>query len=209
MEVLGLAQFDTKGSAIRKKRSHISRRPKDSQTFTDNHDYSSLSPSPPSDDGNKGSSYKNADNSRRKEFNLNQSVSRVFPATRTESKNAICNSNSGKSVINNKRFSEGVLAPANWRSASNLKECMDVESTTANMYSGRNGGSWSSEQSGVSLDALGNESKVKNVKRKVGGVARTINPNSTTNGVSSTENPRFSDTSRSRQKLGLQVLLSF
>ncbi|KAI9400108.1 hypothetical protein POPTR_002G195066v4 [Populus trichocarpa] len=188
MEVLGLAQFDTKGSAIRKKRSHISRRPKDSQTFTDNHDYSSLSPSPPSDDGNKGSSYKNADNSRRKEFNLNQSVSRVFPATRTESKNAICNSNSGKSVINNKRFSEGVLAPANWRSASNLKECMDVESTTANMYSGRNGGSWSSEQSGVSLDALGNESKVKNVKRKVGGVARTINPNSTTNGVSSTEN---------------------
>jgi INO80 complex subunit B len=112
-------------------------------------------------------------------------------------------------VINNKRFSEGVLAPANWRSASNLKECMDVESTTANMYSGRNGGSWSSEQSGVSLDALGNESKVKNVKRKVGGVARTINPNSTTNGVSSTENPRFSDTSRSRQKLGLQVLLSF
>ncbi|KAL9397254.1 hypothetical protein Peur_011507 [Populus x canadensis] len=204
MEVLGLAQFDTMGSAIRKKRSHISRRPKDSQTFTDNHDYSSLSLSPPSDDGNKGSGYKNADNSRRKEFNLNQSVSRVFPATRTESKNAIYNSNSGKSVINNKRFSEGVLAPANWRSASNLKEFMDVEPRTANMYSGRNGGSWSSEQSGVSLDAIGNESKVKKVKRKVGGVARTINPNSTTNGVSSTENPRFSDTSRSRQKLSLQ-----
>ncbi|KAJ7008163.1 hypothetical protein D5086_005285 [Populus alba] len=204
MEVLGLAQFDTMGSAIRKKRSHISRRPKDSQTFTDNHDYSSLSISPPSDDGNKGSGNKNADSSRRKEFNLNQSVSRVFPAARTESKNAIYDSNSGKSVINNKRLSEGVLAPANWRSASNLKECMDVESRTANMNSGRNGGSWSSEQSGVSLDALGNENKVKKIKRKVGGVARTINPNSTTNGVSSTENPRFSDTSRSRQKLSLQ-----
>ncbi|KAG6787037.1 hypothetical protein NC652_007081 [Populus alba x Populus x berolinensis] len=204
MEVLGLAQFDTMGSAIRKKRSHISRRPKDSQTFTDNHDYSSLSISPPSDDGNKGSGDKNAYSSRRKEFNLNHSVSRVFPAARTESKNAIYDSNSGKSVINNKRLSEGVLAPANWRSASNLKECMDVESRTANMNSGRNGGSWSSEQSGVSLDALGNENKVKKIKCKVGGVARTINPNSTTNGVSSTENPRFSDTSRSRQKLSLQ-----
>ncbi|KAJ6940808.1 hypothetical protein NC651_006825 [Populus alba x Populus x berolinensis] len=111
---------------------------------------------------------------------------------------------SGKSVINNKRLSEGVLAHANWRSASNLKECMDVESRTANTNSGRNGGSWSSEQSGVSLDALGNENKVKKIKHKVGGVARTINPNSTTNGVSSTENPRFSDTSRSRQKLSLQ-----
>ena len=136
MEVLGLSQFDTMGSAIRRKRSHISRRPKDSQN---NHDYSSLSISPPSDDGSKGSSDENADNFRRKELNLNQSVSRGFSATRTESENVSYDSNSGKSVINNKRFSEGVLAPENWRSTSKLKECMDVESRTANMYSGRNG----------------------------------------------------------------------
>ncbi|KAJ6334388.1 hypothetical protein OIU76_008130 [Salix suchowensis] len=201
MEVLGLSQFDTMGSAIRKKRSHISRRPKVSQN---NHDYSSLSISPPSGDGSKGSSDENADNSRRKELNLNQSVSRVFSATRTESENVSYDSNSGKSVINNKHFSEGALAPANWRSTSKLEECMDVESRTANVYSERNDGSWSSEQSGASLDALGNENKVKKAKCKVGGATRTINPNSTTNGLSSKENPRFTDTSRSRQKLSLQ-----
>ncbi|KAF9688168.1 hypothetical protein SADUNF_Sadunf02G0169100 [Salix dunnii] len=204
MEVLGLSQFETMGSAIRKKRSHISRRPKDSQTYTDNHDYSSLSISPPSGDGSKGSSDENVDNSRRKELILNQSVSRDFSATRTESENVFYDSNSGKGVINNKRFSEGALAPANRRSTNKLKECMDVESRAANVYSGRNDGSWSSEQSGASLDALGNENKVKKVKCKVGGAARTINPNSTTNGVSSTENPRFIDTSRSRKKLSLQ-----
>ena len=208
MEELGLAQFDTMGSAVRKKRSQISRRPKDSQTYTDNHDHSSLSISPPSDDMSKASSDENADNSRRGESGLNQSVSRVSLATTgAESKKAFSGSNSGRSVINNRSSHEGALAPLNWRSTSKLKECMNVESRTANMYCGRNGESCS-EQSGVSSDVLGNESKFKKVKFKVGDVAQTINSNSTTNGRSSTKNPRFSDTSSTRQKLSLQVLLS-
>ncbi|CAK7348438.1 unnamed protein product [Dovyalis caffra] len=205
MEELGLARFDTIGSTVRKKRTQISRRPKDSQAFTDNHDHSSLSISPPSDDMSKASSDENADNSRRKEFNLNRSVARVSSATTgAESENAFYGSNSGRSMIHNKRSSKGVLAPANWRSTSKLKECMDVESRAANIYGGRNGESWSSEQSAVSLDVLGNESKVKKVKLKVGGVAHTINANSTTNGVSSTKNSRLSDTSSSRQTVSLQ-----
>ncbi|KAJ6723332.1 INO80 COMPLEX SUBUNIT B [Salix koriyanagi] len=205
MEELGLAQFDTMGSAVRKKRSQISRRPKDSQTFTDNHDHSSLSISPPSDDMSKASSDENADNSRRKEFGLNQSVSKVSLATTgAESKKAFSGSNSGRSVINNRSSHEGALAPLNWRSTSKLKECMNEESRTANMYCGRNGESLSSEQSGVSSDILGNEGKFKKVKFKVGDVAHTINANSTTNGRSSTKNPRFSDTSSTRQKLSLQ-----
>jgi INO80 complex subunit B len=209
MEELGLVQFDAMGSTVRKKRSQISRRPKDSQTFTDNYDRSSLSISPPSDDMSKASSDENADNCRRKEFGLNQSVSRVSSATtRAERKGAFSDSHSRRSVINNKTSREGALAPANWRSKSKLKECMDVESRTANMYCGRNGESWSSEQSGVSLDVLGNESKFKKVKFKVGDVTHTINANSTTNGVPSTKNPRFSDTSNTRQKLSLQVFLS-
>ena len=209
MEELGLAQFDTMGSAVRKKRSQISRRPKDSQTYTDNHDHSSLSISPPSDDMSKASSDENADNSRRGESGLNQSVSRVSLATTgAESKKAFSGSNSGRSVTNNRSSHEGALAPLNWRSTSKLKECMNEESRTANMYCGRNGESLSSEQSGVSSDVLGNESKFKKVKFKVGDVAQTINSNSTTNGRSSTKNPRFSDTSSTRQKLGLQVFLS-
>ncbi|XP_011016610.1 PREDICTED: INO80 complex subunit B-like [Populus euphratica] len=205
MEELGLAQFDAMGSAVRKKRSQISRRPKDSQTFTDNCDRSSLSISPPSDDMSKASSDENADNCRRKEFGLNQSVSRVSSATtRAERKRALSDSHSRRSVINNKTSREGALAPVNWRSKSKLKECKDVESRTANMYCGRNGESWSSEQSGVSFDVLGNESKFKKVKFKVGDVTHTINANSTTNGVPSTKNPRFSDTSSTRQKLSLQ-----
>ncbi|KAG6749782.1 hypothetical protein POTOM_046851 [Populus tomentosa] len=205
MEELGLVQFDAMGSAVRKKRSQISRRPKDSQTFTDNYDRSSLSISPPSDGMSKASSDENADNCRRKEFGLNQPVSRVSSATtRAERKRAFSDSHSRRSVINNKTSREGALAPANWRSKSKLKECMDVESRTASMYCGRNGESWSSEQSGVSLDVSGNESKFKKVKFKVGDATHTINSNSTTNGVPSTKNPRFSDTSNTRQKLSLQ-----
>ncbi|KAJ6873331.1 hypothetical protein NC651_032261 [Populus alba x Populus x berolinensis] len=205
MEELGLVQFDAMGSAVRKKRSQISRRPKDSQTFTDNYDRSSLSISPPSDGMSKASSDENADNCRRKEFGLNQSASRVSSATtRAERKRAFSDSHSRRSVINNKTSCEGALAPANWRSKSKLKECMDVESRTASMYCGRNGESWSSEQSGVSLDVLGNESKFKRVKFKVGDATHTINANSTTNGEPSTKNPRFSDTSNTRQKLSLQ-----
>ncbi|KAJ6723333.1 INO80 COMPLEX SUBUNIT B [Salix koriyanagi] len=105
---------------------------------------------------------------RRKEFGLNQSVSKVSLATTgAESKKAFSGSNSGRSVINNRSSHEGALAPLNWRSTSKLKECMNEESRTANMYCGRNGESLSSEQS-------------------------------------STKNPRFSDTSSTRQKLSLQ-----
>ncbi|XP_048235885.1 calponin homology domain-containing protein DDB_G0272472 isoform X2 [Ricinus communis] len=106
---------------------------------------------------------------------------------------------SGRSAFSNKRSSEGVLAPANWKNTSKVKESFEAESINANIYSGRNGESQSLEQSGVLVDSLGNENKVKKVKLKVGGVTRTIHANSTTNG--STNNSRFSENSRLKHKL--------
>lgn len=217
MEEYCLSRFDGIGNAVRKKRSQTSRRPKaDSQQFADRRDHSSLSTTPPSDDASRASSEENVDsNSRRKEFNLNQCVSRVSSAPRAESGkvrirnngagvfNTFYSNDRGQSAINNKPSSEGMLAPANWKSTSKVKECLDSDSRSVNIYTGKNG-----EHLGAVLDAVGNENKVKKVKLKVGGVTRTIHANSSTNDASSMKNPRSLDTSKTRQKQSLQVLLS-
>ncbi|XP_012082909.1 uncharacterized protein LOC105642632 isoform X2 [Jatropha curcas] len=218
MEEFSRARFDGIGSTARKKRSQTSRRPKpDARQFIDSHDNSLSSTPPPSDDVSKASSDENDTNSRRKEFNLNQCMSKVSSATEVEGEksyirnkefgglNAFSHNDPGRSMINSKRASEGVLAPANWRSTSKVKESFESESSSADVYIGRNGES--SGQSGVILDGLGNENKVKKVKLRVRGVTHTIHADSTTNGAISTKSSRFSETSRSRQKQNLQCNL--
>ncbi|PQQ14368.1 uncharacterized protein Pyn_38984 [Prunus yedoensis var. nudiflora] len=103
------------------------------------------------------------------------------------------------------RSSEGVLAPANWKSTSIMKDGLISESRSADAFDRMNGESPSTRLSG--LDGFGNENKVKKVKLKVGGVTRTIQANSAFNGTaeggSSTKTSRLSDVSRQRQKPNL------
>ncbi|KAJ4850337.1 hypothetical protein Tsubulata_037453 [Turnera subulata] len=219
MEEFGLTQFDGIGGAVRKKRSQTSRRPKpESQRISDTHDHSLSSETPPSDYMGKASSDEFGDtNPRRKEFSLNQCMSRGFPAAGAEAEqthignkedgglNASYNGCSRRgTMINNKRSSEGVLAPANWKSSKTVKECLDSGSRSMDLYDGTEGETNSSEQLGIVVGALGNESRVKKVKLKVGGPSRTIHADSTGNGGSS-KTSRSSDTSRSQQKQSLQM----
>ncbi|KAK9282391.1 hypothetical protein L1049_005308 [Liquidambar formosana] len=224
MEELGGTRFDGINNAVRKKRSQTSRRPRpDSQPVSESHDRSPVSSTPPSDDLSKVSSDDNTvrdTGSKRKEFNLNQCMSRVTSSSRVEGEkphkklkedggfNAFYGNEQGRSGLNNKRCSEGVLAPANWKSTSKVKESLELQARTTDIPNGRNSESQSSMQSGVTSDGFGNESKVKKVKLRVGGVTRTIHANSTTNGTpgdgSSTKSSRSSDATRPRQKLILQ-----
>lgn len=89
-----------------------------------------------------------------------------------------------QSSDSSKRHSEGVLAPANWRGTSSVG------------------------QSGTFSDGLGNESKVKKVKLKVGGVTHTINTKSTSDAVSPSAKSsyHYSESSRPRQKFIVQVV---
>jgi INO80 complex subunit B len=90
------------------------------------------------------------------------------------------------SGIDSKRSSKGVLAPANWKGPSK---------------------DW---PFGVVSDGLENKSTVKKVKLKVGGVTRTIQAKSASDGASavgltSTKSSHISDAPRPRKKLILQV----
>ncbi|KAK2639625.1 hypothetical protein Ddye_027420 [Dipteronia dyeriana] len=170
MEGLGRIGFSNVPGAARKKRSNSSRRPRsDSQALSDFRDVSSLSSTPPSsnnmdklENGGSGESDEASDNG------------------------SFLDSNEQRhSGDNSKRHSEGVLAPANWRSTN------------------------SSGHSGVLSDGLGNETKVKKVKLKVGGIIRTINAKPTPDaaagsGSSSAKSYHYSDTSRPQRKLILQ-----
>ncbi|KAJ9180341.1 hypothetical protein P3X46_008599 [Hevea brasiliensis] len=151
--------FSDASSAVRKRRSTTSRRPRnDSQLPSDYHDISSLSSTPPSDsnimkpeDGGFGESDEASNNGSFRGSNEQR-----------------------HSGVDSRRCSEGVLAPANWKSTSSLG------------------------QSRVVSDGVGNDNKVKKVKLKVGGVIRTINAKSASDGASavgssSTRSSRFPD----------------
>lgn len=89
---------------------------------------------------------------------------------------------------NPKRHSEGVLAPANWRSTNNVGH------------------------SGTASDGLGTETKVKKVKLKVGSITRTINTKSIPDATGGAGSPsaksyHYSDASRQRQKFSFQVFI--
>ncbi|KAF8006668.1 hypothetical protein BT93_K0853 [Corymbia citriodora subsp. variegata] len=183
MEEVGTTRFDILGSAVRKKRTRAARRPRPDSY--EGHDLSPLSSAPASDDASKVSSDDNIGgdtNSRRKEFNLNQCVIRVSSGAGDSEKlqkkvrrddeafDTFYNNEPGRSGFSNKRSSEGVLAPANWKSTSKAPD----------NYGGRNGESQGPGQSAMTIDGVGNENKVKKVKLKVGGVTHTI---STSNGT--------------------------
>ncbi|CBI36960.3 unnamed protein product, partial [Vitis vinifera] len=184
MEEFGGTRLDGIGNTVRKKRSRASRRPRpESQPHTESWDHSST---PPSDDVCKVSSDENAAcdaSSRRKEFNLNQCAAKAVSVGRAE-----YNNEQGRGRVNNKRCSEGVLAPANWKSIGKVKESPEPQSRAT--------------------DHPRHESKVKKVKLKVGGVTRTIQAQSLSNGAasggSSRKSSRSLDAPRPRQKLILQ-----
>ncbi|XP_061345968.1 uncharacterized protein LOC133291683 isoform X1 [Gastrolobium bilobum] len=220
MEDLGGTRFDGLSNAVRRKRSQTSRRPRpDSQPVSEGHDLSPLSSTPPSEDAGKASSDENAGydtNSKRKEFNLNHCVSQVSATTGAEDDkshkkskkdgvfHAFYKNEPGRSGLYNKRCSEGVLAPANWKGSSKSNDSLDLESRNADICGGRNPESLSLGPFGVSQDGLGSENRVKKVKLKVGGVTRTIQANSASNGASGSgstmKSSRSSDASRPRQK---------
>ncbi|GMI73714.1 hypothetical protein like AT2G47350 [Hibiscus trionum] len=190
MEEFSGTRLNGVNNAVRKKRSQPCRRPRlDSQSFSESQDHSPLSSTPPSDDVSKVSSDENAGgdaNSNRKEVNLNQYDSRISPDTGFEVEkthkrkkedggfNAFYDNEPGRSGSNSKRSSKGVLAPANWKSTSKVKEWSELESRDAEIQS-----------SGQAVTD-NNESKVKKVKLKVGGVMRTIHANTTANGLPGT-----------------------
>lgn len=209
MEEFGATRFGILGSAVRKKRTRAARRPRpDSQSY-EGHDLSPLSSAPASDDASKVSSDDNIGgdiNSRRKEFNLNQCVIRVSSGAGDSEKlqkkvrrddeafDELNDNEPGRSGFSNKRSSEGVLAPANWKNTSKAPD----------NYGGRTGESQGPGQSAMTLDGLGNENKVKKVKLKVGGVTRTI---STSNGTH--ESGSFVKSSRALDSLKPRQGLNF
>ncbi|XP_043725246.1 nucleolin 1-like isoform X2 [Telopea speciosissima] len=222
MESFGGSSFDGVGSTVKKKRSNTFRRPRpDSQPFLDTHDHSLLSSTPPSDNVSKVSSDENTgydECSRKKEFNLNQ-CTRMPSSSRADDETARKkirkdertfgkydrvygngsskgSNDNGRSGLDSKRCSEGVLAPANWKSTNKVKESSELQSRKTESHN----------SGGVGSDGIGNESKLKKVKLKVGGVTRTIHAKSTSDvafgGVSSSiKSSRSSDAPRPRQKL--------
>lgn len=197
MEEFGGSLRDGINNAVRKKRTQVFRRPRpDSQSFVESRDST-----PPSDDVSRASGDENPGcdiKPKRKEFNLNQCISGFSSAFGTEGEkpqkrskkedggfNVFYNNEPARSGYNNKRSSEGVLAPANWR---------------------RNGESQSFRQLGANFDA-GLDNKVKKVKLKVGGVTRTIHANSTANvatGGGSSKGSQSPDDSSLWKKQNLQ-----
>ncbi|XP_050376200.1 uncharacterized protein LOC126793651 [Argentina anserina] len=210
MEEFSCPRLDI-SNTVRKKRSQTFRRPL--QPSPEIHDQSPLSSSTRSDELSKVSSDENGGcdtNSKRKELSLNECIARVTsPGGHGEKPlkkdrkdggfNSFYNNEPGRNGISNKRSREGVLAPANWKSSSTVKDDVILDSRSAGAA---NGGSPSTRLSGS--DAFGNENKVKKVKLKVGGTTRTIQDNSAVNGTkqeaSSTKLSRASDVSRPRQK---------
>jgi len=188
MEELASSRFERIGNTVRKRRSHTFRRPRpELHPICDGHDIPSLSSTPPSDE-NSGCDH----SSKRKDLSLSQCASK-FPVVsgssgekpiRKTKKLEVAldelydNSSSrdgteeGRSGSNKKRSSEGVLAPANWKSLSRIKESLEPQKTVA--LNSRK----SDESSGPSLDGSGNDNKLKKFKFKVGGVTRSIDANS-------------------------------
>ncbi|KAJ8619407.1 hypothetical protein MRB53_027936 [Persea americana] len=240
MEGLVGSGFDV-ANAVRKKRSNTARRPRpDTLTFLYNRDYSPSSSTPPSSDENAGynSGY------QRKEINLNSSASRpssfnkagveTFPGEFRKNDGVFrevdgfyrrnSTSRGGSSTRHEqprnssdfKRCSEGVLAPASWKSTSTTKDGFEsqVRNSSSNDGNGRNGDNRSSGQSGCISSGMGDrgdsslhEHKLRKVKLKVGGVTHTIHAKSTSESATGghyVKSSHSSDVSRQCQKPVLQ-----
>lgn len=86
-----------------------------------------------------------------------------------------------------------------------MNDSVETESRSEEGVGGLNGESPSSRQSGLPADGFGSDSKVKKVKLRVCGVTRTIEPNSVSNGGSSSKSARHPDASRQRPKNSIEV----
>ncbi|KAL9256272.1 hypothetical protein AKJ16_DCAP18279 [Drosera capensis] len=177
----------------RKKRSHIFRRPPpDYGAANECHDVSSLSSIPPQHEESKASSDENTrfgSTSMRKEVNINQLVTSFPAASRSEGERLSIRSRKegvrldGLYANNeNKRSSEGLFAPGNWKSLNDGKTKSGVAAAPH-----------------LSHDGTGNENKVIKVTLKVGGVTLTIDTNSGDKFV------RSSEASAPRQKPTAEV----
>ncbi|XP_077217551.1 uncharacterized protein LOC143851907 [Tasmannia lanceolata] len=212
MESFGGIGFGGVSTVTKKPRSKTSRR--------------ALYSTPPSDNAGKVSSDENGDydiNYQRKNLNLSNPSSRVSSSNRAEGDTLHKKmrkdgefdgfySNGSSGGGSSKRFSEGVLAPANWKSTNKV----ELQSRVPDSYidHGRNGDSLGLRQSGTISNGSGNrgeasshENKLRKVKLKVGGVTRTIHAKPTSDGAnsgSSTKPTRSTDAPRMRQKLILQ-----
>ncbi|XVF80685.1 hypothetical protein PTKIN_Ptkin15bG0094400 [Pterospermum kingtungense] len=166
-------------NAVRKKRSQTSRRPHPAES----QDHSPISSTPPSDDVSKASSDENVSADANSRQNHCVEIKKTLKRKKEDGRfSAFCNNEPGRSGSSIKHSSEGVLAPANRKSTSKLKEWseLELESRNVDVYDGRNAEIQSSVQGAV---INGDESKVKKVKLKVGGVTSTIHSSSTANGL--------------------------
>ncbi|KAJ0979923.1 hypothetical protein J5N97_015397 [Dioscorea zingiberensis] len=233
MEAFGGSGFSAV-TAVKKRRTATSRRPRpESQFVVENRDQSPPSSTPSSDNANKLSPDDNtsyAPGFPRKEFSLNSSSQRVASINEIESLvsskksrkddrkfgdvDALYRNSSSRGSVPGhsgselRRSSEGVLAPANWKSNSKSRENFETQARSPDRYVGKNGDGYSGGQSVGGPNGSAESKQLKKVKFKVGGVIRTIHAKSnseTGNTIdSSTKTSRSSDASRHRQKLILQ-----
>ncbi|XP_010521446.1 PREDICTED: uncharacterized protein LOC104800350, partial [Tarenaya hassleriana] len=189
MEGAGGGQYDGVKNTVRKKRSLTCRRPRpDSQVgFLEGQERSSPLVSTPSDDFSKISSDDIPafdTNPRRKEFSLSQCMSRAATVAESGRDNYV--SRRGRGLNKNVRSTEGVLAPANWKNASQAKDGLESDFEGNEGFNSRNG---------EIADFGESEGKVKKVKLKVGGLPRTIHANGLSEGGSSRKSHRLLDDS--------------
>lgn len=175
-------RFEGLNATVRKKRSLMVRRPRpENPFFHEGRDQSPLTPV--SDDFGRVSSDENTDdaNAGRKMFNLNHCMSRGS-ASRVDGDYSFKKSKDGGSSL---LYSNG-----------------DPGDDTYAQHGS------SLRQPGTIQDGIGNDSKLKKVKLKVGGVTRTIqtktDSHGTYGGSLSTTNARALDGSLARQKLTSQ-----
>ncbi|KAK3031227.1 hypothetical protein RJ639_036882 [Escallonia herrerae] len=223
MESFGGFGFGGMSRTARKKRSNMSRRPRnDSQSFPDNGDTSQLSSKHSSYTLSKASSNETTGHgiiSQGKQLNLNQCSSRAsytnFGEAETILKTSDGDGRFGEIRVKGinelkdgdmdfKRTSGGVLVSIDRKSTSKMKESFELQSRNKDpQISGRVSASHSSGQP----DGNGSGNKFRKVKLKVGGVTRTIHAKSASDNASTIESSKSShslDAPRSRQRLILQ-----
>lgn len=196
--------FSGINTTVRKRRSQASRRPQpDSQPSAEAHDHSPLSSLRLTDDAGKVSSDESADfdaNHKQKEFVINQRVFLVSSnagvegeKSRKRSKredggfNEIYNNELGRSGSNSKRFSEGVLAPTNWKTMNKVTKGLELELGESDIHHERSGGSLSPMHD-ETLDELVKKSKInKKLKVKGDNVTHYNQANSAANSMPGSE----------------------
>lgn len=183
MDESGGSRFEGLNATVRKKRSLMLRRPRPEKPFF--HEGRDQSPlTPVSDDFGRLSSDENTDdaNAGRKMFNLNHCMSRGSASRVDEDYSFKKIKDGGSSLL----YSNG-----------------DPGDDTYSQHGS------SLRQPGNVQDGIGNDSKLKKVKLKVGGVTRTIQTKNDSHGTYggglSTTNARALDGSLPRQKLTSQV----